>query len=97
MVVAIVRFVVNVAIFERHVWCLDFITIVENTPEIGVGIGAWKGEGVEFGIGREVDFLTWPIAFVVIMVVIVLIPNPGAHLSPPIGVVKVDGVGVVLS
>ena len=43
------------------------------------------------------NYFGFAIAFVVIFVALVLIPNPGAHLSPPIGVVKIDGVGVVLS
>ena len=109
MSVAIVHFVVNVAIIEFHVWCLVFfttVTIVENAIEFGGGIGACKGVGVELGIlgiglGREADFHPGPfaVAFLggVIFVAFVLIPNPGVHIFPPIGVVKIDGVGVVLS
>ena len=105
MVGAIVRHGVNVAIFEHQVFCLVIsttFTIAENTPEIGVGIVACKGIGVELGIlFREADFHPGPfaVAFLggVIFVAIVLIPNPGVHIFPPIGVVKVDGVGVVLS
>ena len=98
---AIVRHGVNIAIFELHVLCLVFfttVTIVENAIEFGGGIGACKGVGVEFGIlGREADFRTGPFATGVIFVALVLIPNPGVHLVPPNGVVKIDGVGVVLS
>ena len=89
------------AIFEHQVFCLVFfttVTIAEDAPEIGVVIGAWKGEGVEFGIlAREADFRAGPFATGVIIVARVLIPNPGVHLFPPNGVVKIDGVGVVLS
>ena len=93
------------AIFEVQVFCLVIsttVTIAEDAPEFGVGIGASKGEGIEFGIlglglGREVDFPTRPSATGEILVARVRIPNPGVHMFPPIGVVKLDGVGVVLS
>ena len=105
MVGAIVRHGVNVAIIEHQVFCLVFfttVTIAEDAPEIGGGIGACKGIGVELGIlFRGADFHPGPfaVAFLggVIFVAFVLIPNPGVHIFPPNGVVKIDGVGVVLS